>query len=119
MVDLKEECELATPPPAIQGSGPCGGVYIPSGSGCGHRLYVKSQANCSGCAAAYTQVFVSANGTSWTYAETLANSGSSITTSFIETYADYRYVLLGLPGVTFAQTPRWIKLWTDWAANCF
>lgn len=115
MVDFKEECDAASVP----WGNPCGPAPSESG-GCGDRLYVRTQANCSGCAASYTQVFVSANGSTWTYAETVTNSGTGITNAFIETYSDYRYVILALPGVTFAQTPRWLNVWTSPAiSGCF
>lgn len=105
MVDLKEECE-ANPLP---GGANC---RAKDSTSCGDALWVRSQANCSSCATSYTSVFLSVDGLSWTHAKTISNSGSTVTTTYIETYSDYRYALLGLPGVTLAQTPRWQHVYT-------
>jgi hypothetical protein len=103
MADMQETCEFDNLP----GVSECGPLSTPSGPGCGHGLYVRSQADCSGCSAASTYVFVSADGTNWLYRETISNSGSSITSTFVETSSQYRFVLLGQVSLMFPPIPRW------------
>ena len=111
MTDMKEECE-AQPTPL---GNPCGWLFDvgPSGNHCGHALYVRSGADCTGCGTtASTYVFVSQDGASWIYRKTINNSGASITDTFVETQAAYRYVLLGQPGTMSPPIPRWQHVWT-------
>lgn len=117
MADMPESCVI------LSTGGTCrGGNLQETGSGCGERLYVKSQADCASCGSAVTYVFLSTDGTNWVHSKTISNSGTSITDTFVSG-GDFRYVLLGRMATGAFQVnsgPRWMDIYTaPETAGCF